>query len=73
MTAGQVRGCIGFAALLDGPPKAQWLLGDRGYDADWFRGAPQADGIPPCIPGQRSHNEAVRYDQRRCKRRSRWL
>ena len=37
MTAGQVSDYIGAAALLDDLPKAQWLLGDRGYDADWFR------------------------------------
>jgi len=37
MTAGQVSDYIGAAALLDRLPKAQLLLGDRGYDADWFR------------------------------------
>jgi hypothetical protein len=37
MTAGQVGDYIGVAALMDERPKAQWLLGDRGYDADWFR------------------------------------
>jgi transposase len=37
MTAGQVSDYTGAAALLDELPKAQWLLGDRGYDADWFR------------------------------------
>ncbi len=34
MTAGQVSDYIGAAALLDELPKAQWLLADRGYDAD---------------------------------------
>ncbi len=29
MTAGQVSDYTGAAALLDGLPKAQWLLGDR--------------------------------------------
>ena len=37
MTAGQVSDYTGAAALLDDLSKAQWLLGDRGYDADWFR------------------------------------
>ena len=37
MPAGQVSDYIGAAALLDELPKAQWLLADRGYDADWFR------------------------------------
>ena len=47
MTAGQVSDYIGAAALLDSLPRAQWLLGDRGYDADWFRDALQAKGITP--------------------------
>ena len=47
MTAGQVSDYIGAAALLDELPKAQWLLGDRGYDADWFRDALQKKGIKP--------------------------
>ena len=61
----------GAAALLDDLPQAQWLLGDRGYDADWFRDALQAKGIQPCIPSRRSRNEPVRYDKRRYRRRSR--
>ncbi|SFO41360.1 Transposase DDE domain-containing protein [Sphingomonas sp. OK281] len=44
MTAGQVSAHIGAVALLDDLPEAQWLLGDRGYDADWFRDALQAKG-----------------------------
>ncbi len=39
------------AALLDDLPKAQWLLGDRGYDADWFR--------VPCRPRASSHASQV--------------
>ena len=69
MTAGQVSDCA--AALLDDLPKAQWLLRDRGYDADWFRNALEAKGIQPCIPGRKSRNEPVRYDKRRHRRRSR--
>ena len=71
MTASQVSDYTGAAALLDGMPKAQWLLGVRDHDADWFRGALQAKGIEPCIPGWRSRNEPVRYDKRRYRRRSR--
>ncbi|MEN5300365.1 transposase, partial [Brucella sp. TWI559] len=57
--------------VLDSLPRAQWLLGDRGYDADWFRDALQAKGITPCIPGRKSRTEPVRYDKRRYKRRNR--
>lgn len=47
MTAGQVSDYTGAAALLDSLPKAQWMLADRGYDADWFRDALQERGSRP--------------------------
>ena len=34
MTAGRFSDYTSAAALLDDMPSAQWLLGDRGYDAD---------------------------------------
>ena len=71
MTAGQVSDYTGAATLLDDLLKAQRLLGDRKYDADWFRDALEAKGIQHCIPGRRSRNEAGRYDKRRYRRRSR--
>ena len=33
-------------------PRAKTMLGDRGYDADWFRNALMARGITPCIPSK---------------------
>lgn len=39
MTAGEVSDCIAAAALPRGPPKPEWLLADRGHDADWLRDA----------------------------------
>ncbi|MBR9653587.1 IS5 family transposase [Thalassovita aquimarina] len=71
MTAGQVSDYTGAAALLDGLPRAEWLLGDRGYDADWFREALKDKGIKPCIPGRKSRGKPVKYDKRRYKRRNR--
>ncbi len=71
MTAGQVSDYTGAAALLDSLPKAQWLLADRGYDADWFRDALREKGIKPCIPGRKSRTKPVKYDKRRYKRRNR--
>ncbi|WCR17581.1 IS5 family transposase [Paracoccus alcaliphilus] len=71
VTAGQVSDYTGAAALLDSLPRAQWLLGDRGYDADWFRDALEAKGITPCIPGRKTRTEPIRYDKRRYKRRTR--
>ena len=71
MTAGQVSDYTGAAALLGSLPKAEWLLADRGYDADWFRDALKDKGIKPCIPGRKSRSKPVKYDKRRYKRRNR--
>lgn len=54
ITAGQISYCTGPAALLDDLPKAQWMLADRGYDAEGFRDALEQKGIKPCIPGRKS-------------------
>lgn len=50
MTTGHISDYTGAAALLDSLPKADWLLADRGYDADWFREALKDKGIKPCTP-----------------------
>ncbi len=71
MTAGQVSDYTGAAALLGSLPKAEWLLADRGYDADWFRDAFKYRGLKPCIPGRTSRGEPVKDDKHRYKRRNR--
>ncbi|WP_408860550.1 MULTISPECIES: IS5 family transposase [Asaia] len=71
MTAGQISGYTGAAALLDSLPMAQWMLAERGYDADWFRDALEGKGIKPRIPGRKSCGKPVKYDKRKYKRRNR--
>ena len=71
ISAGQVSDYTGARALMNSLPSADWLLGDRGYDADWFREALNDRGIKPCIPGRKSRDKPVRYDKRRYKRRNR--
>ncbi len=44
ITSGQVKDYTGTAALRNNIPKVQRLLGDRGYDADWFRDVLQEKG-----------------------------
>ena len=39
VTAGQVSDYSGARTLLSGLPDVGWLVGDRGYDADWFQEA----------------------------------
>lgn len=48
--------------------KAEWLLADRCYDADWFRQALKGKGIRPCIPDRKSRGRPIRHDKRRYKR-----
>jgi transposase len=65
ITAGQVSDHVGARALCGSLPAVDWLIADRGYDADWFRDAFQNKGIRPCIPGRTSRDKPVRYDKRR--------
>jgi hypothetical protein len=44
MTAGRSSDYTGAAALLDDLPKAQWLLGYRGYDAGLVQGCFEGEG-----------------------------
>jgi transposase len=71
ITAGQISDYTGAAALLDDLPKAQSMLADRGYDADWFREAVQQKGIKPCIPRRKSPSLPVKHDKRRYTCRNR--
>ena len=71
MTAGQVSDYIGASALVSSLPTADCLLGDRGYDADWFSAALVDMGITPCIPARKSPDKAIKYDKCRYKKRNR--
>jgi transposase len=50
LSEGQMSDYIGAALMLDALPRASELLGDKGYDADWFRQALIARGTTACIP-----------------------
>ncbi len=71
VTAGQVSDYIGARAPIRGLPKVEWLLGDRGYDADRFREALEDKGVSACIPGRKQRKTPVKYDKRRYRRRNR--
>ncbi|MGO7960492.1 IS5 family transposase [Rhizobium leguminosarum] len=49
---GQMSDYKGAAKMLAAFPKAKTLLGDKGYDADWFRDALEARKITACIPSR---------------------
>jgi transposase len=56
MTAGQVSDYIGAAAMSDSLYKADWLLAEKGYDADRLRNDLKDNGIGACIPGRKSRS-----------------
>jgi len=71
LSEGQVNDYKGAAMMLDALPKAQAMLGDRGYDADWFRHALIARGIQPCIPPRANRKARIDYDKTLYRQRHR--
>ncbi len=61
-SAGQTSDYIGARALLSSIPQAAALLGDRGYNADWFRSALIEKGISPCIPSRTGRKVPIQRD-----------
>jgi transposase len=64
MTAGQVRVDTRAAALWGCVAATEWVIADRGCDADWFQEALKDMGAYPCIPSRMSRRKSVRYDKR---------
>ena len=50
LSESQMSDYNGAALMFDALPKVTAMLGDRGYDAEWLRGALTAKSITPCIP-----------------------
>ena len=71
LSAGQTSDYIGARALLASIPQAGVLLGDRGYDADWFRNALTEMGIQPCIPSRKRRKFAIEHDKELYRKRHR--
>ena len=62
LSEGQMSDFKGAALMIEALPNASTLLGDRGYDADWFRAALIAKGITPCIPSKSNRKVAIPHD-----------
>ena len=60
LSEGQMSDYKGAALMLDALPRAKAMLGDRGYDADWFRNALIKRGIVPCIPSKANRKNTNR-------------
>jgi transposase len=63
LTEGQLSDFKGAALMVDALPSAKALLGDKGYDANWFRNALAAQGIQACIPSKANRKEPIEYDK----------
>ncbi len=53
----------GAALMVDALPRAKALLGDKGYDADWFRQALIKRCITPCIPPKSNRKHPPAFDR----------
>ncbi|MGD1884960.1 MAG: transposase [Paracoccaceae bacterium] len=71
VATGQVSDDIGARAMLSSLPNVDWLLGDRGYDAAWYREALKDKGIRACIPDRKQRKITVNYHKHRYKQRNR--
>ena len=59
----------GAALMLDALPRAKVLLGDKGYDANWFRDALAARGIAACIPSRACRKVQIPHDTKLYRQR----
>ncbi|TXG82636.1 MAG: IS5 family transposase [Sphingomonadales bacterium] len=69
LTEGQMSDYKGAALMIDALPRARHLIGDRGYDADWFRSALAERGTAACIPAKRNRKAAIPHDAKLYRQR----
>lgn len=69
LSAGQTSDFVGAAGLLRLMPRVNYLLADRGYDADWFRSALIDMDIAPCIPSKKNRKVQIPHDAALYKKR----
>ena len=69
LSEGQMSDYKGAALMLHAVPKTNALLGDKGYDADWFRDALTARGIAACIPSKANRKVPIPHDPRLYRQR----
>ena len=62
LSEGQMSDYKGAALMIDTLPRAKALLGDRGYDADWFRAALADRKITACIPSRKNRKAPIPHD-----------
>lgn len=63
LSEGQMSDYKGAALMMGALPPAKAMLADRGHDADWFRNAPLARGIEPCISSKTNRKVPIPPDK----------
>lgn len=63
LSEGQMSDYKGATLMIDALPPGKQLLGDKGYDANWFRQALAARGITACIPSKASRAKPNEHDR----------
>ena len=63
LSEGQMSDYKGAALMLNALPLAKELLGDRGYDANWFRDSLAERGIAACIPSKANRKIHIPHDR----------
>ena len=71
LSEGQMSDYKGAALMLHALPRAKSMLGDRGYDANWFRQALADRGIAACIPSKTNRKVPIPHDKALYRRRHR--
>ena len=67
LSEGQMSDFKGAALMLPFLPQAKELLGDKGYDADWFRAALAKRETSACIPSKSNRKIPIPHDAARRK------
>ena len=62
LSEGQMSDYKGTALMIDALPRAKTLLGDKSYDADWFRAALDDRKITACIPSKANQKVPIPHD-----------
>jgi transposase len=63
LTPGQAHDLMAVPALIDVLPANSRLLGDKAYDADWFRACLRERRVRACIPPTRSRHMPRYYSK----------
>ena len=63
LSEGQMSDYKGAVLMLNVLPRVKELLGDKGYDADWFRQALTERGITACIPSKSNRRVPIEHDR----------